>query len=215
VATPWILLCEGAGDHAFFRHLIRVRNIRNLQPRARPSGIPAGNTAFEVWLTGLKPETDVQTHSGILVVADNDSDPDASFRSIQRRIRGAGDFGVPEAPRVAAPSGRDLPPVAVLMLPWDDECGCLETLCLRAAFRRRRTLARCIRQFEECVAATDWPISQLSKLHMRCYLSAACPGDPNTGLQYAWTEERGRPPDLIPLQYQCFNQVADYLASLT
>ena len=212
MSTPWIILSEGDEDAAFFKNLIKVRAIPNMEIKKRPNNLE-GNTVFRQWLMGLKPGTGYDKHSGILIVGDNDNDPATSFRKIKRQIEEADGYGVPSAPRQVAPAQNNLPPVAVLMIPWDDKIGALETLCLTAGFTQRPQLEACVTRFVKCVKATKWDISKLSKLRMRCFLSAACPGDPNTGLKFAWTGDQ-RPSDLIPLDNPCFDQIAKYLADL-
>ena len=220
MATPWIILSEGDGDEAFFRHLIAARGILNVEVQKRPKPdtpeerIPDGNSGFGKWLTALAPQTGIDKHAGILIATDNDSDPEASFRAIQKQIKLARGYGVPDAPGAIKASQDDKPPVAVLVLPGDGELGCLETLCLKAALDRRRKLAKCIRGYLQCIGTADWTVSNKAKLRMRCLLAAACKKNPNTGLPFAWTKEKGRPEDLIPLKHRCFDRVADFLVKL-
>ena len=114
---PWLILSEGESDEAFFKNLFRVRNISNMEVRRRPPKLK-GDTVFMRWLEGLKPETGYEKHSGILIVADNDSNPTRAFRKIQRQIEQAGQYGVPEAAGQVATAQNELPAIAVLMLPW-------------------------------------------------------------------------------------------------
>jgi hypothetical protein len=209
----WLILSEGDGDYAFFKNLIEVRKIPNMEPRRR-TGKLSGNTVFKQWLEALRPETGADQYSGILIVADNDGNPAKAFKEVRRQIQQAGEYGIPTAPALVAPAQNGRPAVAVLMLPWTDQEGCLETLCLRAALQRRPRIARCIAAYLRCIGIARWTVSNLDKFSMRCLLSAACKRNPNTGLQYAWSAEKGRPKDLIPLRYRCFKQVADFLASL-
>jgi len=210
---PWLILSEGDSDYAFLKKLIEVRQILNVEPRRRPGKL-AGNTVFEQWLRQLKTEPGMDERPGILIVADNDNNPSRAFKQITRQIRLAGEYGIPSGPGQVAPAPNGRPAVAVLMLPWNDQQGCLETLCLVAAFKRRPRIARCVANFLRCVNTKSWTVSNRDKLRMRCLLSAACKRNPNTGLQFAWSQEKGRPKDLIPLTYRCFNQVATFLANL-
>jgi hypothetical protein len=220
VATPWIVLCEGEGDEAFFSTLIKERGIQNVEVMLRPvpdpggKPIPKGNTGFGQWLVALKPLTGIDKHAGILVASDNDGDPAKSFKSIKNQIKAAKGYGIPDSPRQVVPGQNNLPRVAVLMLPWDDVHGCLETLCLHSALSRRRKIAKCITEYLACIGVTDWSKSNLAKLKMRCLLSSVCKRNPNTALQYAWTAEKGRPTDLIPLKHKCFDRIAGFLAAL-
>jgi hypothetical protein len=152
----------------------------------------------------------------IILVADNDNG--LGFENVREEISQANadataddQFGVPNAPRVSTKQSQSLPDISILMLPWDNELGCLETLCLRAVNQKYSREKQCAESLVECVLATDWEISKKSKLILRCFLSAVCKTEPNTGLIYAWSTENGRPGDIFPLDSPAFKQVADYL----
>jgi hypothetical protein len=104
----------------------------------------------------------------------------------------------------------EMPPIHVLMLPWDNDHGCLETLCLIAAEKENPKEIACVNEFVACVKANELSVPMLAKLRMRCYISAVCKTDPNTGLRFAWS----RPQTLIPIDDPCFNNLADYLRSV-
>jgi Protein of unknown function (DUF3226) len=211
VSTKPILLAEGAGDEAFFRNLIKIRKLKSVDIRSPKPGAASGTTTFAERLIGLKAETGFEKCPVVLIVADNDEAPERSFRSIVDQIRRIG-WEPPTKPRDISASPT-LPHIAVLMLPWDDIPGCLETLCYTSASAQRETIAKCVERFTKCVKSSKWPIQQQSKLKMRCLIAGACDKDPNTGLQYAWSGGK-RPDDLIPLTHECFDQVAELLESL-
>jgi hypothetical protein len=147
----------------------------------------------------------------VIVVADNDSNPAESFDLVQKQIRDAEKWGVPTKPREGVKLD-ELPPVSVLMLPWDDVPGSIDTICFAAAARKRPEVAACVEAFVRCVKAEGWDVHNASKLRLRCLLSAACKDNPNTGLPRAWSTEKGRPGDLVPLDDECFNEIATFLA---
>ena len=169
---------------------------------------PNGTGAFTRMLTGLRTGSDIKERKAILIVSDNDGDPDGKFEAIRAQIVEAG-WNAPETPRaVAAQDG--MPSIYILMLPWDDDQGCLETLCLVAATNANPAQMKCVEQLVTCVEANDLSVPMLSKLRMRCYLSSVCKTDPNTGLRYAWN----RSGTLIPMNDPCFNNLATYLRSV-
>ncbi|HTX21214.1 MAG TPA: DUF3226 domain-containing protein [Candidatus Aquilonibacter sp.] len=93
-----------------------------------------GKDKFARILTGLVAESSAspdEQRKAIIVVADNDGDPKGAFKNVQDQIQTAG-FAVPKKPReiVTTPN---LPFLCVLMIPWDNDSGCLESLCLEAA----------------------------------------------------------------------------------
>ena len=205
--SPWLILCEGEGDEAFFRHLIDERRLPAFEiQRPKPLG---GKTSFGQRLSGLKTHPDFKRLQGILIVSDNDDDPKAAFQNIRDQVAWAG-FGVPDKPLEAA-RAPDLPAIVIAMLPWSDQSGDLESVCLIAASEMRPDIAACLDAYCGCTKASMWKPSKLSKMRMRCFLSAACEVDPNTSLVYAWSGEgRGV---LIPLAHSCFDGIAGVLAN--
>ena len=151
-----------------------------------------------------------------MLVADNDKG--AGFENVREEIRQANldasaddQFGVPNAPRVSSQQSQSLPPISILMLPWDAQMGCLETLCLDAANVKYSNELKCAEEFIACIGASGWEVSKKSKLKLRCFLSAVCKSEPNTGLVYAWSTENGRPGDIFPLDTVAFKPLVDWL----
>ncbi len=212
MATRPIALGEGPADETFLLKLIEARKLPSFETRSLRQGVDAhGKNGFEERLRGLKLEPGIAERTAILILADNDTDPERAFVDVQNQIGNAGGYAVPVKPREIAASADELPAVAVLMVPWDDEPGCLETICFQASTSEWPTEAKCVDQLVNCVKAESWPIDNLSKLRMRALMSSICKNNPNTGLQYAWSSQKGRPTNLIPLHHKCFNRIADYL----
>ena len=82
--TTRFILCEGDGDDAFFRNLIKARSIPNLDVSKRKKDDVTGNSSFKSRLQGLKAETSIEACELLIIVADNDSDPTAAFADVQR-----------------------------------------------------------------------------------------------------------------------------------
>jgi hypothetical protein len=211
-----IILCEGDGDVAFLSNLVRNRSLRSFDIR-KPEEKQKGADGFFVRLDGLALEVGIDRCPFVVVVADNDVSPSDEFNRIADQVARAG-WQRPTRPREEVTfqnSSLFLPPVIVLMLPWDNLPGCMESLCYISASAERPTIAAIVEQFVKDVGAESWRLPQLTKLKLRCLIASSCPGDPNTGLQYAWSAKPpGRPDNLIPLQHECFNQLAEYLATL-
>jgi hypothetical protein len=174
-------------------------HLKNKQPDC------AGKDGFGKILNGLIGKT----HKAIIIVADNDGNPAEAFKCIQKQIGEAG-FTIPKNPREIVETP-DLPPLSVLMIPWDNDSGCLETLCMCAANSEyKHQLEVCADALVKC-AGKDWDIAKQAKLRMRGFLSAVCKSDPNTGLRYAWNRTEK------PFQLKgvaAFNQIADYFRNL-
>jgi hypothetical protein len=216
VAEIKLIVSEGPGDLAFFKKLIEIRKLENFKLFKRTGGEPEGAGSFERILKSITVGTEYAECGLIVIVADNDVDPVASFRQILKQIKAAREFAIPERPREVATKEK-LRSVSVLMLPWDDVPGDLETVCFDLASRARPKIARCVGRYVKCVKAEPWSPSQLSKLRLRCLIAASCPKDPNTGLPHAWKTDQGRRPrNLIPLQKNgaYLGQIVEYLRQL-
>lgn len=214
-ANRVILITEGDSDDAFFKKLLEVHGIQGCSIKQRNRG---GISYFREQLRSLRTPAVRTKYNKILLIADNDSDPAAGFACVTTELReansgesGENQFGIPNAPRVPATGSPSLPSVSILMLPWDGQPGCLETLCLRSTNQKYLKEKKCAEDLVECVSANNWAISQKSKLTLRCLLSSVCKSDPNTGLAYAWSTVNGRPGDIFPLDNPVFQPIATYL----
>jgi hypothetical protein len=147
-----------------------------------------------------------RTLKGILILSDNDDSPANAFRSVSEQISSAEGYKAPSQPLEVVRTD-SVPPLVVVMLPWKDQPGNLETLCLISSCDSHRTIRACLDEYVTCTGANTWGLAKQSKMKMRCFLSSTCNSDPNTSLVYAWS--RGENP--IPLNHRCFDQVADFL----
>ncbi|MGI0015157.1 MAG: DUF3226 domain-containing protein [Nitrososphaera sp.] len=205
-----LILCEGQSDAAFLRHLIQERRLPDFEVKYPKEGESGGRSAFGKRLDALRAEPGFERITAVLIMSDNDDDAEASFREIRTQIQWAG-YPAPEAPLQVA-RGNGFPAVVVLMLPGAGELGNLELLCLRAAYDRWPNLKNCLDEYCQCARTVEWPLNKQSKMRLRCLLSAVCEADPNTSLVYAWSD--GKRGDLIPLDHQCFDQIAEFLRSI-
>lgn len=213
---PVILITEGDTDDSFLKNLLGFHNIEGYFFKKRVFG-KGGVGHFRDQLKALRtPAERSKNYGEILLFADNDSGP--GFENVKEEIRQANLdappedlFGIPDAPRVPARQSQTLPPVSILMLPWDNTSGCLETLCMNATNQKYAREKECAERLVECVSATNWEVSKKSKLILRCFLSAVCKSEPNTGLVYAWSTENGRPGDIFPLDSAAFKSISDWL----
>jgi len=199
-----IILYEGVEDKGFLDALLEVLGIKNKFALHPDCG---GKDKFKQLLDALV----IPKHAAIIIVADNDGNPNEAFKNIQKQIGDSG-FSIPTKPReIAITAG--LSPVSVLMLPWDGEDGCLETLCLSAANPKYAAQLACADALVKC-AGDGWPVSHKSKLRMRGFLSSICRSNPNTSLQYAWKTDNGRPGDIFPLKdVAVYQKISEYFKS--
>jgi hypothetical protein len=210
-----IILTEGRADDVFIATLIGNRNIQNLEviPPQHPE--IHGYQNFELRLRNLRAGSryDLTQYKAILIVADNDEHPQPRFNEITSQITAAGGYGVPTRPRELAESA-GYPPIAVLMLPWDDTPGALETVLLEAGRSNLPHIAQCVDTFLACIDVNSWDMIKRLKLELRCLVSAACKNDPTLGVPHIWSSKNTSDGEKVPLGHSSFNQIAEYLRSL-
>lgn len=211
------MICEGTGDVNFFKNLILTRGLPAFtsdhdlkkHPEASQAREDGGMSSYVRRLRSVNAASayDKDPVDAVLLIADNDNDPANQFRRVRDFIRAARDFAVPDAPRkVAREQGRIS--TGILMLPWDDEQGQLETLCppaLREAWPRQ---AACADALMNCTGSFAGESRNLERYWTRVML-ATVSADPNTPLAHAWSRELG--PNLIPLNHHCFDRIAGAL----
>jgi hypothetical protein len=199
---------EGLGDAAFLKHLLVDRNIDGFDVD------DAGGTGkFPAYLKALPGRSGFRNLRGILVAADCDDTPDASFTEVRRALKKAG-LPFPEN-HLGSGKGQGHSDLisSIVMLPFTTTGptrGCLESLLLQSALERHATLATCIEPLCECVNVASWSkTSSRDKFRLRALIAAAYPDDPNYGLQYALKPDLG----LIPLNHRCFDLVATAISN--
>lgn len=215
-----IVITEGPADDVFMRQLKKA-NALNFEIRDATKPESYGNTGFELRLRGLKLEIDKTSaadYAAVVIVADNDEDPHASFASIKKQIEDAEGYNAPDAPYQLSARG-GYPPIAVIMIPAPGQQGSLDTICLTALNPKYSTYLQCAETFAQCVAASEasFGVVQFAKLKVQCLLSSICKGDPYTPLKLAWAVEpnKSRPGDIFPLNHAAFNPIADFLRSVS
>ena len=205
---PRLLLCEGPEDKAFFEQLIRTRTLPRFRIRDTGGKIlkAAGNTRFGFALKAFKLERGVKD---ILIVADNDEAPDKRFSNVCTQIGDAYDLDkVPSRPLEKVSND---PSIMVLMLPWEGEVGCLETLCEESARTANAQIAGHVDYFAAMVGVDNWDKqTRKSKMWLRTMLAATCERDPFVFLGNVFRYHRNQ--YLIPLDHPCFDRVSNVLS---
>jgi hypothetical protein len=210
ITLPYLILAEGAGDAAFFDHLIAARGIADefhvTHPSRAPSVTGSGSTRFRQALDafGILPGFD--TLRGIIIVTDCDDDETAAFTNVQDHIRHTAKRHPAPVRPLQKSSGS--PPIVVMMIPWIGETGSLEALCVPAAESAFPLVASCADAFQVCSGIDHWPHSKRSQVKLRSIISAAHKKNGDAGLAYIWDEF----PACIPLMHSCFDRVANFLS---
>ena len=207
-SQPWLIVVEGVLDKIFFEKFLRFRNICGFEVHD-PKDIlldddRGGKDCFGECLEASKTQSALK---GVLLVSDNDSDPSTSFRAVQSQIRKA-ELTEPSAP-LSVTEQTNAPKVVVMMLPWTDETGCLESLCLPAAYAKWPGLNEPLNNYLIASPARTWQVSPQSKMLFRCLTAAGCERDPNAGIRVLY-----KPGCEFPLDHACFDRMATYLAGL-
>jgi hypothetical protein len=207
ITSPRVLLCEGSGDKNFFAELIAKRGLPDFYITHPREGIdPGGRPGFSSRLRGLRLQHGFDAVRGIIIASDNDDDQRGKFREVHNLIHDAL-FRAPNRDYmfVAGP-----PAIAVMMIP-QNECGQLETLCLRAIENTNSTEFQCARQYGQCMGINQaWSQGKREKAMLRALISHICKRDPNTSLSYLWHDNRET---VFSVEHNCFTPIADFLGS--
>jgi hypothetical protein len=102
--------------------------------------------------------------------------------------------------------------VTVLMVPWMDEHGTLERMCIEAARAANGTVSGHVDTFLGLIYAERWRSeSRYGKAWLRTYLAARA-RDPFVALGHVFSDPRQR--GLIPVNHTSFDRIADVLRRL-
>ncbi|MCC6537996.1 MAG: hypothetical protein IT162_10625 [Bryobacterales bacterium] len=206
-----MILCEGSGDHAFFRRLLEVRGLPGFDIRypAQAEPQPGGRGGFAALLGSLKVDRGIRRVKGIAIVTDCDESADRSFREVCKLIGQVDGALPPGSPEIFQQQTNGLPPVAVFLVPGRSATGNLETLCLQSMKSRWPAQWACVDELMACQQTGRWTQGKQEKARLRSLLSTICEEDPNTSLTHAWSRKL----DLIPLDHAGFNEIAALLAT--
>lgn len=203
-----LILCEGKQDASFLKHLIEKRNLPQFDifHPSKPHTETVGRNGFKEMLEALSAAFGFSSLKGMIIFSDNDDNPQGSFRETSRIISSAEGYNAPNTPlEVVKTLG--MPPLVVVTLPWINQPGALETLCLTSSYEEHPTIGDCLDKFVLCTGVDSWGLTKQLKMKMRCMLASACRSKPDTSLVWAWSQRE----NLIPLDHQCFDQIADFL----
>ena len=206
---PRLLLCEGEDDLAFFHRLILDRFLQKFHIRstANKKGMSGGNTKFESALEAIKGNRRYDVLRNVVLVSDNDDDPDSSFQKLRKQIIGAG-F---QAPEKRLEQGPGIPAITIIMVPLNGMNGNLECLCKEAAQRKDSTVASHTDHFLAQLNADNWPTTRQGKLWLRANIAARAT-DPCVSLGGVFRDPKHF--NLIPLRDRSFDCLVEVLCSI-
>lgn len=191
---PRLLVCEGFEDAWFFNKLIEARGIQRFY-----IAHAGGNTKFASAIAKFQLQNTAAFRAlrDIVVVADNDDDPKGRFDNACSELKKAfkDNAMVPTAERTPT---QKQPRCSILMLPWTNEHGHLESLCVEAAKSTSAPMASHVSAFLALAGADNWPSqSRHGKAWLRSSLAVRCEVDPFVPLGKVFSETRHA--NLIPV----------------
>jgi len=207
------IVCEGGADAAFFRALIRTRNLPEFSIKPTDvAGGRGGNSTFGSFLSDCRTWDGFDKLKHIIIAVDCDDSPREAFQNVIMQISSITNdilnqykYGIPKQPReqvAGTPAS-----LTVLMIPWDDQAGALETVLVQATRNSHEQTTACVDAFSECVGAAAWSASLKSKFDLFGHLAAN--RKPLSGFGNLWRDD----PGLVPLTDPAFDQISDFLKS--
>ena len=208
---PWTIICEGHADKAFFLKLIHDRKLPNFDVPFPTNESGGGRSAFAQMLRGLRVASNYKKLDAILIVSDNDDNPKRSFSEVQKQIKIAKGYPIPEAPmQIAKVEGQ--PAIFVLMLPWIDKPGCLESLYLEVFMREQKTMMRCVDDFIKCASVASWKeVQKRDKASFQCFIAGTNKEDPNKSLRRLLEKHNHKFNHTFPVTSPEFDEIASIL----
>jgi hypothetical protein len=210
-----IVLVEGESDQALLNRLLANRGLVGFQVVApKDLGAAGGVGSFTHMLNAITTLDGFEQLRGIIIVSDNDDDPEQSFAQRQQSIRDTEEFGDPSR-RFPVPDEPDqvaagAPPVAIRMVPEARVLGNLETLCIRAARENYPDQVDCVEELVQCGEIEEWAITRLSKSKVRSVIAITHEERPDASFAQVIDEA----PALFPVGSDVFNGIADFFRRL-
>lgn len=233
IKGPFVMLCEGDSDYAFFRKLYHERKIADfdtpfINPVKDENGKEIklwGKDSFPTMLKYLAPRLkSLTTNSvkGIILCMDCGNDDKKSLCSVAAQVSKAAVGGecLYHKPTSALTwvnaINPDLPPLVIVMVPGVGKSGGLETLCVEALRDKHAQTAECLDQYLACltkkgVGIDDWGAETRSKAEMQCLIAVTNKDDPNKAGRYVFSTQKGGKPPVIDVTHPAFDALADDL----
>lgn len=203
------MICEGPDDVGFFQRLIAERQLQNfiiLDAR--------GNSGFARELSKFKLErsADYRQIKSIVLVADNDETPNENFGLVCRQVEEV--FGPNTAPTAPMLKTVAVPSISILMIPWTNENGSLESFCIEAASSTKPLVnGDWTTDYLKRSGAENWANeTRYGKAWIRSNLAIRHDKEPDIWLGSLFRDDKSH--HLIPLKHKSFKRVADYLNSI-
>jgi hypothetical protein len=199
---PRLIICEGHSDHGVLLAISRVLNLSGAQLH-----VARGRGNFSNSLRGAR----LQGYKAVLLVSDNDDDPDNAWSEVCSQIRDA-DYEPPKGPREVVLDDKGGPSLRVLMIPWDKEKGAIEMLCLPALEALFADKVKCVNEFCNCTEIDkNWGVTARSIARVECILACTHETEPKIGLGHFVIRTK------CPLDFKhdCFKRIGESLRTFS
>jgi hypothetical protein len=231
MAYPTVILTEGGADDKFVGQLIEQNklggeNFHIHKPNNKNEF--GGVTNFWRQIQSIRIESapfTLRNAKALVIIADNDNSPQGRFNEVRKQIEKANEgasqndlFGVPVKHREPTQQSSTLPPVHILMIPWENEPGCLESLCIQSANSKTySSQISCVEAFAKCVGADEWMdadgknqnVARTAKFRVQSLLTSIC-ADPYAPLKCAWNTDKS-PGDIFLMDSPTHLKIVDFL----
>jgi hypothetical protein len=139
LTTELVLLCEGSADKAFFKALMKSRDLPKFDipfPQGRdeldegkePLG---GRDNFDQMLRDIRVPLSFRKIKGMLIIADSADDADQTFEHVCSQIRRVPEYNAPNQLLAPSAASASSPPVCVMLIPNEQTPGGIETLYIK------------------------------------------------------------------------------------
>jgi len=196
IRSPYQLIVEGKDDKTFFEAFLENLGLSGVQIYSLD-----GKNNLNDFLKAFTLTTGYNTVKAIGIIRDSNSDPKASFQSVQTALANAG-LPVPE--KEIAPAG-EKPKVSILMVPGIDESGSLEALCLKAV--AELPAISCVESYIDCLKRNNLKLQpNIYKAKLQVYLASLDEYTRDLGL--------AAKKSVWPLASPAFSRIRDFLTRL-
>jgi hypothetical protein len=119
-------------------------------------------------------------------------------KAVQKQIKKAGDFPVPDRVMEVKAPGNGVPAIAVILIPTEG-LGGLETLCIKAfsdASKTNQQLVECQKIYFDCGPSKpkNWGVEKRDKAAFQCLVAASCKDNPSMSTAWVFsTRQRHEP----------------------
>ena len=186
--TPFLIVCEGYSDARFLEMLLVENGIEeySIGCPTKKNSSGDGKSGFPTYLNGVTTAPNFDNLIGIVIVADNDTNPKMSFRHIQKALATAG-LERPSGPYESITLVR--PFIGTIMIPGNLMEGTMEKILLEAALDGHQDVKKCLEDFSGCSGADTLSENKKSKMKLQSLIAAYCKQDPATSLAWIWSRD--------------------------